>query len=125
MKATLYSILTYCEILTRLLKSTGPLEGPSCYPVIIRYEASNTTAPPVISVGVYETQCDGSDETVFFAEFDQNTSYTCFEGALIDLQTAVKTCVEAINGGRSYKEQRRLQDEQVRKAQKEIDDLPF
>lgn len=125
MKEKLYHILDFGEIITRLIAVTSPLDGPSCFPVIIRYEAGNRTQPPIISVGLYETQSDGSDRSLFSAEFDQNTSYDRFEIEMKNLMTTVQDCCEAISKGWSYQQLIDSRKQIIKSKESEDDNLPF
>lgn len=99
MKKTAYSVYTYPEIVTLLINATLPLEGPSGYPVTVRYDAGNETEPPTVYVQVEELQRDGSTQEVFSATVTQNTTLKGFSCIISDLEAAVmKCCPQKTNG---------------------------
>lgn len=99
MKRTAYSVYTYPEIVTRLINATLPLEGPSGYPVTVRYDAGNETEPPTVYVQVEELQSDGWTREVFSATITQNTTLEGFYCIMSDLEAAVmKCCPQKTNG---------------------------
>ena len=109
----LYNIYEPQEIIKRILKEVEPLDGPSGYPVQIKYVADNSTEPPVIYVDIYE----GADRSVFDMYVDQNTTLNEFEGKLYSrglhsLRSRVYLCLEARRLKTSF-------DEELRKAAKD------
>ena len=81
-KTRLYSVYTPDEIIRRILKETEPLEGPTCYPVEIGYNAGNTCEPPFVKAEVYRYGEDSGQHLVFSTILDQNTTLEDFLKAL-------------------------------------------
>lgn len=105
-KTLLYSVYEPHEIIHRLIKETEPLDGPSGYPVNIKYVADNSTEPPVIYFELYE----GVNRIVFDMYCDQDTTLKEFEGKLYSrglhsLRSSVSLCLDAIRNKTSFDEE--------------------
>ena len=104
MKHSVYGVLDYAEIIARYITTTAPIEGPTCFPVSIRFDAGNRVEPPIISVEVCETQSDGSEKVLYYTGTDQNTSLEAFLSGLDKLRDVVMTALSALSEGISYEE---------------------
>lgn len=121
MKETAYSVYDYGEIIDRYLAATSPIEGPSCFPVEIRYSANNMTDPPDITCEVFDLR-DGGHVSIFSDGVDQNTPLAAFHASLRRLREVVGFCLEACDKRMPYKD---VMEAYLGRKDDEKDDLPF
>lgn len=118
MEDRVYDIYEYAEVLSRILAATAPLDGPSGFPVEVKFLAGNTVEPPVISVDVYE-----GDTTVIFSDaVDQNTPASRFWGLIHSLRSTVEDCLKSRQEKKTVEEIRR---ERAHAQEDSESDLPF
>lgn len=104
MKTKAFNVYDYAEIVKRFFLETAPLDGPSCFPVRIKYDADNMTEPPTITCEVFTVTRTGEWKTIFSNGVDQNTSLEAFEAMLSDLGKVVGRCLLTSEQGIPYEE---------------------
>lgn len=118
-KLTAFGVYDYAEIIARFIRATVSLEGPSGYPVDIFFRAGNHTDPPGIALNIYETQADGSDQEVFHAVIDQDTTLQAFLAVEDRLSDAVMSILGATLEGKPYRQYMKELKESEAKAKAE------
>lgn len=109
------------EIIRRIIESTSPLSGPTCFAVVIKYIAPNDVEPPIITAAVIDTS---DNERIFDLEVNQNTTVEYFDMKMLELVHSVQLCLQARKHNNSFKEEK-ANEEKVRKERVESGDLPF
>ena len=118
MQKKAYHVLGYAEIISRLINATAPIDGPSCYPVRIKYDADNMTEPPVITCEVFNVTPEGKWNPIFSEGIDKNTTYEGLEKLLESLDKVVGRCFTASEQNVPY-------EELLKTPPETPDDLPF
>lgn len=125
----LYSLYDYDEIIRRIIGTTSPLSGPTCFAVLITYSAPNDVEPPSIEIDIYDNGCEDSlQQHIFGRIIDQNTTIEDYDRMMCSLHEVVDICLEARKHQESFYEARVKQQkrrEERRKEQVERGELPF